>query len=162
MNMKNKLIVFLLLITVCSFTTSQEETANIKSFNWLQGSWQMQTQRGIITEKWIIANDHILAGKSSLLRADGTEIILEKIELVHRQGTYFYIPTVKNQNGEQPVEFKITSHNDTGFVAENPQHDFPKRISYQLVNKDSIHAIIDDGTPAPVKKSDFYYSRKKD
>jgi Domain of unknown function (DUF6265) len=160
--MEKKLATFLLLVTVCSFTTNQDETANIKSFNWLQGSWQMQTRRGVITEKWIIVNDHTLTGRSSLVRADGTEIPLEKIELVNRKGTYFYIPTVKNQNGEQPVEFKITSHNETGFVAENPQHDFPKRISYQLVNKDSIHAIIDDGTSASVKKSDFYYSRKKD
>jgi hypothetical protein len=160
--MKKKLFAFLLVVTVCSFTLTQDKTANIKSFKWLQGSWQMQTQRGVITEKWIIANDNSLAGKSTLLRTDGTEIPLEKIELISRKGTYYYIPTVKNQNAEQPVEFKITSYNDAGFVAENPQHDFPKRISYKLVNKDSIHAIIDDGTATAVKKSDFYYSRKKD
>jgi hypothetical protein len=87
---------------------------------------------------------------------------LEKIHLAFRNGNYYYIPTVKNQNGEQPVEFKITSNNETGFVAENPLHDFPKRISYTLVNKDSIHAVIDDGAATPVKKSNFYYSRKKD
>lgn len=160
--MNKRLVACLLLLTVCSFTTEEDKTANIKSFSWLQGSWQMQTRRGIITEKWIIANDSTLAGKSMMTRADGTEIPLEKIELAFRKGSYYYIPTVKNQNGEQPVEFKITSHNETGFVAENPQHDFPKRITYTLVSKDSIHAIIDDGTAAPVKKSDFYYSRKKD
>lgn len=160
--MIKKVIAFLLLVTVCSFTLNQDKTANIKSFKWLQGSWQMQTQRGVITEKWIISNDNTLAGKSTLVRADGTEIQLEKIELVSRTGNYYYIPTVKNQNGERPVEFKITSHNDAGFVAENPQHDFPKRITYTLVNKDSIHAIIDDGTATAVKKSDFFYSRKKD
>lgn len=160
--MEKKLIAFLLLATVCSFTTEPDKTANIKSFRWLQGSWHMQTQRGVITEKWIIANDNSLSGKSTLLRSDGTEIQLEKIELVSRNGNYYYIPTVKNQNGEQPVEFKITSHTDAGFIAENPQHDFPKRISYTLVNKDSIHAIIDDGAATAEKKSDFYYSRKKD
>ena len=74
--MKKKLIAFLLLVTVCSFTLNQDKTANIKSFKWLQGSWQMQTQRGVITEKWIVANDNTLAGKSTLVRADGTEIQL--------------------------------------------------------------------------------------
>lgn len=121
----------------------------------------MQTRRGIITEKWAVANDSTLAGESFMTRADGTEIPLEKIELAYRSGYYYYIPTVKNQNGEQPVQFKITSHSETGFVAENPQHDFPKRISYTLVNADSIHAVIDDGAATPVKKSNFYYSRKK-
>jgi hypothetical protein len=161
--MKKNSIVFLLLISVCSFSPDLSGIpANMKSFNWLQGSWQMQTKRGIITEKWAIANDSTLAGQSIITRTDGTEIPLEKIELAFRNGSYYYVPTVKNQNGEQPVEFKITSHNETGFVAENPQHDFPKRISYALVNNDSIRAVIDDGAATPVKKSSFYYSRKKE
>lgn len=160
--MKKNSIVLFMLFSVCSFSPDLSViTANMKSFKWLQGSWQMQTRRGIITEKWAVANDSTLAGTSTMTRADGTEIPLEKIELAFRSGNY-YIPTVKNQNGEQPVEFKITSHSETGFVAENPEHDFPKRISYILVNNDSIHAVIDDGTATPVKKSNFYYSRKKE
>lgn len=161
--MKKYSIVLLPFIAVSGFTINPaEQGISVKSFHWLQGSWQMQTRRGTITEKWAISNDSTLAGTSMMTRADGTEIPLEKIELSHRNGHYYYIPTVKNQNGEQPVEFKITSHSEKGFVAENPQHDFPKRISYKLVNKDSIHAVIDDGSATPVKKSDFYYSRKKD
>ena len=161
--MKKNFIPLLLLFFVCSFSTDLPGiSAQMNSFNWLQGSWQMQTRRGIITEKWAVANDSTLAGESKMTRADGTEIPLEKIELAFRKGNYYYIPTVRNQNGQQAVEFKITSHSETGFVAENPQHDFPKRITYTLVNKDSIHAMIDDGAAAPVKKSDYYYSRKKD
>ncbi len=161
--MKTNSIAFFLLLSVCSFVSEPALlNESVKSFHWLQGSWQMQTKRGIITEKWIVANDSTLFGKSIMVQTDGTEIELEKIQLAFRNGSYYYIPTVKNQNGEWPVEFKITSHSETGFVAENPQHDFPKRISYTLVKKDSIHAVIDDGAATPVKKSDFYYSRKKD
>ncbi len=161
--MKKNSIAFLLLLTVCGFVIEPALlNRSVKSFHWLNGSWQMQTRRGIITEKWAVANDSTLAGESKMTRADGTEIQLEKIELAFRNGNYYYIPTVRNQNGQQAIEFKITSHSQTGFVAENPQHDFPKRITYTLVNKDSIHAIIDDGAAAPVKKSDYYYSRKKD
>lgn len=152
----------LLLLTVCSFVTEPTVVnRSLKTFHWLKGSWQMQTRRGIITEKWAVANDSTFAGESIMTRADGTEVPLEKIELSYRIGQYYYIPTVKNQNGEQPVKFRITSYSETGFVAENPQHDFPKRISYTLVNADSIHAVIDDGVTTPVKKSNFYYSRKK-
>ena len=160
--MNKNSIAVLLLLTVCSFVTEPTVVNRpVKMFHWLKGSWQMQTRRGIITEKWAVANDSTLAGESFMTRADGTELPLEKIELAYRNGQYYYIPTVKNQNGEQPVAFKITSRSETGFVAENPQHDFPKRISYTLVNADSIHAVIDDGATTPVKKSNFYYSRKK-
>lgn len=160
--MKKNFLPLLLLFTVCSFTAGQLYiVATVQPFNWLQGSWQMQTRRGIITEKWVLANDSTLAGESSMRRADGSVIPLEKIELLFRNGKYYYIPTVKNQNGEQPVEFSITTHNETGFVAENPQHDFPKRISYTLINKDSIQAMIDDGATVPAKKSTFFIHVKK-
>lgn len=161
--MKKNTIALFFLFAVSSFTKPFiDGIANMKPFSWLQGSWQMQTRRGMIVEKWVPSNDSSYAGESKMIRADGTEIPLEKIELVFRNGVYYYIPTVRNQNGEQAVEFKITSHNESGFVAENPQHDFPKRIRYTLVNNDSIHAVIDDGMEAPVKKSNFYYSRKKE
>ncbi|RXK60968.1 hypothetical protein ESA94_10970 [Lacibacter luteus] len=160
--MKKISILLLLFVAVSSFSNETGWHTSVKSFHWLKGSWQMQTRRGVITEKWAVANDSTLSGESSITRADGTIIPLEKIELAFRKGHYYYIPTVKNQNGEQPVEFKITTHSEKGFVAENPQHDFPKRISYTLVNADSIHAVIDDGLETPVKKSNFYYSRKKD
>jgi Domain of unknown function (DUF6265) len=160
--MKKNTIALFFLFAVSSFTEPfVDSIVNMKQFTWLQGSWQMQTRRGMIVEKWVAANDSSYAGESKMIRADGTEIPLEKIELIFRNGSYYYIPTVRNQNGEQAVEFKITSHSESGFVAENPQHDFPKRIRYTLVNNDSIHAVIDDGAATPVKKSDFYYSRKK-
>jgi hypothetical protein len=161
--MKKNFIIVFLFVSICSFELFHVERAvNMKQFSWLQGSWQMQTRRGMIIEKWVPSNDSSYAGESKMIRTDGTEIPLEKIELVFRKGDYYYIPTVRNQNGQQAVEFKITSYSETGFVSENPQHDFPKRIRYTLVNKDSIHAMIDDGAETPVKKSDFYYSRKKE
>ena len=94
--MKKNSLAFVLLISVCSFVTDTEFlNGSVKSFHWLKGSWQMQTRRGIITEKWAVANDSTLAGESIMTRADGTEIPLEKIELAFRNGNYYYIPTVK-------------------------------------------------------------------
>jgi hypothetical protein len=34
------------------------------------------------------------------------------------------------------VKFKLTSHDGKSFVAENPQHDFPKLIRYKFIKKD--------------------------
>jgi hypothetical protein len=47
------------------------------------------------------------------------------------------------------------------FVFENAQHDFPKRIVYQLVNADSLHAFIDDGIDGSEKRQNFYNKRVK-
>ena len=133
----------------------------MQSFRWMLGSWKMETKRGAIMETWIHVNDSTMAGESFMVKLTGGTVQLENVQLLYRNEEYFYIPVAKGQNNEQPVSFRITSHNETGFVAENPEHDFPKRITYELVNKDSVHAFIDGGPAMPDKKSDFYYSRIK-
>ncbi len=152
-------------ITLISAAFSNKENSyasNMHSFSWLIGAWKMETKRGVICEKWKSSNDSTLSGKSMLVKnTTGDTVFLEKIQLVYRNNAYFYIPVAEGQNNNDPVEFKITSYNANGFVAENPDHDFPKRIMYNLITKDSIHAVIDGGPAIPLKKSNFYYSRIK-
>jgi hypothetical protein len=133
----------------------------MEKFNWIIGSWKMETKRGIIIETWISTDDSTLSGESVRVNLTGGTDLLETVRIVNRNKEYFYIPTAKGQNEDRPVIFKITSADKSGFVAENPEHDFPKRISYQLISEDSIHAIIDAGPAMPEKKSDFYFSRFK-
>jgi hypothetical protein len=138
----------------------KEAVKNVKQFNWLTGSWMMKGKDGIVTEDWKQVNDSLMEGSSDFIKGDST-IPFEKIKLFRRSADFYYEAKAAGQNDEQPVEFKLTSFSDTGFVAENPQHDFPKRITYGLVNKDSIHAFVDGGATMPDKRSDFYYIREK-
>lgn len=135
-----------------------QETVNL--FNWLNGDWVMKEGDGIVSEQWKNINDSLMEGSSDLIKADSV-IPFEKIRLFRRNNEFYYEAKAAGQNNEQPVEFRLTSISDTGFVGENPQHDFPKRITYKLVNKDSIHAFVDGGPQQTDKKSDFYYSRNK-
>ncbi|MDZ4809195.1 MAG: DUF6265 family protein [Bacteroidota bacterium] len=151
------LTLFIVLISV-GFKANDNTT---KQFEWLRGDWRMETKKGVIIESWNVLNDSTLIGESSMTRNSGETFLLEKIELRSRGNDYFYIPVAQGQNNNLPVIFKITSHDESGFVAENPEHNFPKRITYRQVNKDSIHAYIDGGEAMPGKKSDFYYSRVK-
>ncbi len=138
----------------------KEAVKTVKQFNWLTGSWMMKDKEGIVTEDWKLVNDSLMEGSSDFIKGDST-IPFEKIKLFRRSYHFFYEAKAAGQNNEKPVEFKLTTFSDTGFVAENPQHDFPKRITYRLVNKDSIHAIVDGGPTMPEKKADFYYSKKQ-
>lgn len=154
-------LILLFLTTAFSFNIRNDEN-KMQSFRWLEGAWKMPTKNGgSIIENWKFINDTILWGQTNSYSANGTWEVLENLKLVDDNGTYFYVSKVHGQNNNTAVWFKITSHSDTGFVAEKPDHDFPKRITYQLINKDSIHAFIDGGPSMPGKKSDFYYSRYK-
>jgi hypothetical protein len=155
---------FLLLISSFVFiqckSKKKSSEKNVSQFNWLFGSWAMKETDGIVTEQWKPVNDSLMEGSSDFIKGDST-IPFEKIKLLRREENFYYAAQAAGQNDGQPVEFKLTSFSDTGFVAENPQHDFPKRITYRLVNQDSIHAFVDGGPAMPEKKSDFYYSRNK-
>ena len=48
-------------------------------------------------------------------------------------------------SGQQTASFTSTSVTDTSFVVENPQHDFPQRISYRLWGLDSSLIAQVDG-----------------
>lgn len=133
---------------------------NVFIFGWLNGQWAMPEKEGTITEEWKPVNDSLMEGRSDLVKGDSV-IPFETIRIFRKDTVFYYEAKAAGQNKEQPVAFTITSFSDTGFVAENPQHDFPKRISYTLVNKDSIHAFIDGGPQQTEKRSDFYYSRKQ-
>ncbi len=160
--MKKPLFAILLFVAVtASVAQFRTDENKMQSFSWMNGSWKMNTGRGVITEKWNPLDDSTMTGESRMTRSNGESMLLEKIRLTFRGNDYYYIPVVQGQNNEQPVLFRITSHNESGFVAENQEHDFPKRITYTAVNRDSIHAFIDGGPSLPGKRSDFYYSRIK-
>lgn len=126
----------------------------------LEGKWIMNTKNGAIGEEWIKLNSHYLQNRGYMIRGSDT-IITERVALRNTKEGIFFTSTVEDQNRQQPVAFQLTSSGNNTFVFENPGHDYPKRISYQFINKDSLYAWIDDGKEIPEKKSSFRYSRNK-
>lgn len=152
-------ILFLFAFTACA-EHSKQPPKTVQSFALLNGDWQMTEGDGIITESWKPVNDSLMEGRSDFIKGD-TVIPFETIKLYRKVDSFYYEAKAAGQNNEQPVAFTITSFSDSGFIAENRQHDFPKRILYKFVNKDSIYARVDDGLENPQRKAEFYYSRSK-
>lgn len=160
--MQKKCIYLGLSFLLFGFTGQHKNPADkLKSFRWLIGSWTMQTKDGIIAENWNGGNDSTLTGTSEFIKNDKTVIPSEELEFAYRNHRYYYIVKWLQRSSRQPVAFTITSFSDSGFTSENQQHDFPKRIFYQLIHKDTIHAWIDAGPGKPERRADFYYTRIK-
>lgn len=157
--MKRIVLPALLFFAITAFVSKKRVDGKMDAFKWLLGTWAMESKNEVLMETWIITNDSTLSGESYKVKMGGNTENLEKVQLVYRGGNYYYIPKVSGQNNNKAVEFRISSYTPEEFVAENPQHDFPKRITYQKISKDSIRAIIDGGPANPGKRSVFLYSR---
>jgi hypothetical protein len=113
----------------------------IEKMNWLIGKWQGDAEAGKVTEIWEKENDSVYVGKSYSLRNADT-VSSERIRLEAHKDKLFYIPVVKDQNRGEVVRFTLTSSHPNQLVFENPQHDFPQKITYSLITNDSLFAEI--------------------
>ena len=148
---KTNLILFsFLLLLSCNNKSSLEKESDmckdyspkaIEQANWFIGSWQNMSNDGLFVENWKYVSDSLYQGESYILQNNDT-VFYESIELEKQNNEWHYIVSVKGQNKEEPVSFKLTSLSPNQLVFENPKHDFPTKITYLKISEDSIVASI--------------------
>ena len=148
------------LLIILSFASCQKskEVSKIVAANWLLGNWENKSADGNLLETWKKVNDSVYDGESYFIKGKDT-LHFEKIQMKQKGEALFYIATVKGQNNDKPVTF---IHNDTiekQLVFENPKHDFPQKIVYSRITKDSI--IIQISGIQQGKPSSERFSMKK-
>jgi hypothetical protein len=123
--------------------------------HWLAGSWKMTNSRGAtIDETWNTPAAGLMMGMSRTYTADKVRS-WEFVRIEQRGGSLVYIA---QPQGAPPTEFKLIKHEDGYLLFANPQHDFPKQISYRRIDADHLTARVDDGQG---KGTDFAYTRMK-
>jgi len=157
--MKNFFSAAIAFTVMTAFINAEQERPFLQLHK-LEGKWIMKTKRGTIGEEWIKVNDTYLQNRGFFIKG-GDTIVTERVSLKETKDGIFYTSTVEDQNNKQPIPFKLTSSVDHTFIFENPEHDFPKRIVYQLISPDSLHAYIDAGADAAGKRQDFYFQKQQ-
>jgi hypothetical protein len=136
----------------------QDDVMIFKKLYSLEGTWKMGTRRGAICEEWKKMDESYLQNRGYFIKGADT-VVTEKVALTRNDKGIYYTSTVEDQNNKQPIAFRLTRNENNMFVFENPQHDFPKRIVYNIVTADSLHAYIDDGTETG-KRQNFYFKKQ--
>ncbi len=124
------------------------------------GTWEMNTPDGNIYEVWEKVSETEYAGRSFMIAGSDT-IPFETVQLLEKDGMLSYIPTVKEQNGGEPVPFKEEKWTDQGVIFANSGHDFPQKISYQWISPDSLVAEISGIQDGKTKSETYAFKRKK-
>lgn len=109
---------------------------------WLEGTWERTDMSGEkkAFEIWKRTDDGF-SGIGFTMRGQDTTFV-EHLRIVAKDGHLHYVATVDHNPG--PVYFRMRDISEKGFVAENPAHDFPKRIGYER-NGQTMTAVVSAG-----------------
>ena len=133
-----KLLVIVLILSISP--TFAQVSSDLKKLSWLEGKWERTNtkpgKKGF--EVWNRISSSELKGLGVSLNGSDTSFV-EKIKIIVKDGAAYYVADVPENKKE--VFFKFTEFTDRGFVCENAEHDFPKKISYQK-DGDKLKAVI--------------------
>ncbi|GJM27702.1 MAG: hypothetical protein DHS20C17_03370 [Cyclobacteriaceae bacterium] len=113
----------------------------IENVKWLLGTWEMRTSNGSTYETWELKTLTELSGKSYAVKGADT-VVSETVRITEENGKLYYVPMVSDQNNGDAVVFEASFISRSKFIVENPQHDFPKVISYTRIGLDQLVAEI--------------------
>ncbi len=135
----------LILILILSFTSCKKsedkKKEKIKSAEWLIGNWENNNQMGKLSESWKKINDSLFQAKSYFTK-DTDTLHFETISLQQIGEDLNYNSTIKGQNNDKLISFKLIAETENQLVFENPKQDYPRKITYNKITKDSIQIII--------------------
>jgi len=149
---------FLLMFSI--FTATGQEDKPLIQLKLLNGVWNTAINGKTIYESWKTVNPKLMTGMSYSIRGADT-IVFEQTKIVDENNQVAYLARARNQNQGREVSFKLISSANKTFIFENPEHDFPQRVIYQLVSADSLHAWIEGKYQGKGSREDYYYRRMK-
>ena len=112
--------------------------AVIDDMAWLAGAWVGTRGSSSIEERWGPARGGAMLGTSQTVRG-GAMSAFEFLRIVERDGGLVY---VAQPGGNSPTEFVLSELGTTRAVFDNPRHDYPKRIAYELSADGGLTATI--------------------
>jgi hypothetical protein len=116
--------------------------AQSTSAPWMEGCWA----DGRVQESWTRLRDGTLLGAGLMVRGDAREVSERlRLETARDRMTYIAEPT-----GQQRTRFPAVTANGDSLVVANADHDFPQRISYRRIGRDTMLVAVtgtEGGTP---------------
>ena len=131
--------------------TSAAEPDPMARLGWMAGCWGSRTATKMVEEYWIVPSGGLMMGMSRTVIRD-TAREFEQLRIESLQGTPTY---VAHPSGQREAAFPAIAVSDTAVLFANPAHDFPQRIGYRRITRDSLVARIEGSTGGATRGIDF-------
>ncbi len=123
--------------------------------NWLAGCWEHQESGFGREEQWMAPLGGSMLGMSRTV-AGGKTVEHEALRIEARDSGLVF---VANPSGQPEAEFRQYELSDSIAAFEAPEHDFPQRIIYRLLDRRRAVASIEGEQDGLTRVIDFPMSR---
>ena len=116
--------VVLLIVTFLVFPAGSE----VEKLSWMSGCWKTpgENPKSFVIESWGKPYG-MMVGTGQTVR-EGKTTGYEFLRIEKRGEKIFYV--ARPARAKTETSFELTSYKQNSAVFENPEHDFPKKISY--------------------------------
>ncbi len=126
--------------------------ATIGDLTWLANAWVGTKSTGSsIEERWSPPLGGAMLGMSRTVNTSGKMVAFEYLRIVERDSGLVYIA---QPGGQLATEFVLSELSSKLAVFENPRHDYPRRIAYELSDEGVLTTTVGQakgGTPIRIE-----------
>jgi hypothetical protein len=119
--------------------SNAQDSTSINDVEWIVGCWKSSNSKYEAREHWMPPAGKMMVGMSHTI-SDSKTVGYEYLRIEEQDGKLVYIA---NPSGQKEASFYQAEITDKKMVFVNPDHDFPQRITYYLLNDGSIHARVE-------------------
>lgn len=127
----------------------------VERLQWLANCWSAVGGEPGSGEYWTPAAGGSLLGVARTVRGDRTRSF-EFMQVRSEGDTLVFIA---QPGGGAPVHFPAVEVGDTHVVFENPDHDFPQRVSYRLHAPGELRARVEGAADDSARAIEFSFQR---
>jgi hypothetical protein len=111
-------------------------------FDQLVGRWTSVDTVSSQTEEWTRINDSTYTGSGYVIE-NGDTTFFESLEILCEQGNWIYNARVGQGVDAEKVTFRLKRQSSRLVEFANENHDFPKKIGYELLGEREMQAYIE-------------------
>ena len=105
-----------------------QQPQGIQRVAWLQGCWELATADRVVEEQWMAPRGASMMGMSRTVR--GGKLVAYEMVLIREDMPALVYEA--HPSGQPVAVFRSTALSEAQIVFENPSHDFPQQIGYEL------------------------------
>jgi hypothetical protein len=125
---------------------------DVTALAWMAGCWAPEKGDAGSVEHWLPAAGGTMLGVSRTVK-NGQTVEFEFMQLrVNAEGKLVFIAL---PSGQKEATFVASSVGKDSVTFENPQHDFPQKVSYRLESGDRLIGRIEGNRGGTLRGVDF-------